>query len=194
MNKLAIAIFASGTGSNAVNLINYFKNHATVEVKVVMCNKSDAVVLEKAKNLGVEAVFMNNSIFEDATLLNEELQKRGIDWIILAGFLRKIPAQLIAVFQDRIINIHPSLLPKYGGKGMYGMHVHQAVVAAGEKKSGISIHLVNEEFDKGRILAQFETALDSNDTAETVAAKIHELEQRYFPQVVEQTLNQTINE
>lgn len=188
MNKVGIAIFASGTGSNAVNLINYFTNHAVIEVKSVFCNKVDAPVIEKARNLGIEACFFTNNDFANAGFMDAELKKRHIDWIILAGFLRKIPAQLIAFYPDRTINIHPSLLPHYGGKGMYGMHVHEAVIAAKELKSGISIHLVNEEFDKGRILAQFETKIESNDTPQSLALKIHDLEQLHFPVVVEQTI------
>ncbi len=188
MNKVSIAIFASGAGSNAVNLINHFANHPKIEVRTVFCNKADALVIKKAQDLGVEACCFSNQHFENAAFLTEELTKRNVIWIILAGFLRKIPEQLVASFPNRIINIHPSLLPKYGGKGMYGMHVHKAVIAANEQKSGITIHLIDEEFDKGRIIEQFETTIEPTDTAEDLAKKIHILEQEYFPVVVENTI------
>lgn len=189
MKKQLIAIFASGTGSNAVQLIEHFRNSERVEVKVLVCNKDDAPVVGKARDLGVEVLIMNNETFENGLTLLQELDYREISWIVLAGFLRKIPVNLINGFRDRIINIHPSLLPKFGGKGMYGMHVHRAVVEAGETQSGITIHLVNEEFDKGEILAQYTVDLTSEDTPEMVAQKVQQLEHQHFAYIVEQTIN-----
>lgn len=188
MNKKSIALFASGNGSNAINLIYFFQNHTQIEVKTLVCNKADAPIVEKAKALGVEVLIFTNEEFESGLTVLQELDYRAIDWIILAGFLRKIPVNIIRGYQNRIINIHPSLLPKYGGKGMYGKFVHQAVIEAKEGKSGISIHLVNEEFDKGELLAQFETEISPNDTFDSLAEKIQLLEHKHFPIIVEQTL------
>lgn len=191
MKTKSIAVFASGSGSNAENLIRFFKNHPTIRVELILTNKEDAPVVSKAKNLGVEVLCFSNEAFENGLTVLQELDYRAIDWIVLAGFLRKIPLNIIHGYPNRIINIHPSLLPKYGGKGMYGMHVHQAVIRAQESTSGITIHLVNEEFDKGEQLAQFETSIDSSDTPESLAVKIHELEQKHFPTIVEQTIQRT---
>jgi phosphoribosylglycinamide formyltransferase-1 len=188
MNKKSIALFASGNGTNAVNLIYFFQNHSQIEVKTLVCNKSDAPIVEKAKALGVEVLIFTNEEFESGLTVLQELDYRAIDWIILAGFLRKIPINIIRGYQNRIINIHPSLLPKYGGKGMYGKFVHEAVIQAKELKSGISIHLVNEEFDKGELLAQFETEITLNDTFDSLAEKIQLLEHKHFPIIVERTL------
>nr|WP_294859960.1 phosphoribosylglycinamide formyltransferase [uncultured Fluviicola sp.] len=188
MNKKSIALFASGNGSNAVNLIYFFQNHPQIEVKTLVCNKSDAPIVEKARALGVEVLIFTNEEFESGLTVLQELDYRAIDWIVLAGFLRKIPVNIIRGYQNRIINIHPSLLPKYGGKGMYGKFVHEAVIGAKELKSGISIHLVNEEFDKGELLAQFETEINPDDTFDSLAEKIQLLEHKHFPIIVEQTL------
>ena len=185
MNIQSIAVFASGTGSNAIRLIEHFAASSAISVELVVCNKPDAPVVEKARALGVEVLVMDNASFESGLTLLQELHYRHINWIVLAGFLRKIPVNIIRGFQDRIINIHPALLPKFGGKGMYGMYVHKAVVDACEPETGISIHLVNEEFDKGRLLAQFKVAVSENDTPESVAAKVQELEHRHFADVVE---------
>jgi phosphoribosylglycinamide formyltransferase 1 len=188
MNKTSIALFASGTGTNAVNLINHFKNNDVIEVALVVCNKADAPVVEKSKALGVEVLVVSNDEVENGLTLLQELDYRAIKWIILAGFLRKIPLNILRGYHNRIINVHPALLPKFGGQGMYGMNVHKAVVEACEMKSGISIHLVNEEFDKGELLAQFEVELLSDDTPEKVAEKVQVLEHRYFPEVVEKII------
>jgi phosphoribosylglycinamide formyltransferase-1 len=188
MKKHSVAVFASGNGTNAINLIQSFQANPEISIDLVLCNKSDAPVVEKSKALGVEVLIFSNEAFESGLTVLQELDYRGIEWIVLAGFLRKIPLNIIRGYQDHIINIHPSLLPDFGGKGMYGMHVHRAVVEAKAQKSGISIHLVNEEFDKGRILAQFETAISPNDTPEQVATKIHTLEQLHFPTIVAQTI------
>ncbi len=186
--KQNVAIFASGTGTNAVNLIRYFAQHPEVNVAVLVCNREQAPVVEKARALGVEVLLVSNDEVENGLTLLQELDYRAINWIVLAGFLRKIPVNLINGYQDHIINVHPALLPKFGGKGMYGNFVHTAVLEAKEEESGITIHLVNEEFDKGRILAQFATTIDENDTVETIAEKIHALEQKHFPETVEKTI------
>lgn len=188
MNKKSIALFASGNGSNAVNLIHFFQNHPQIEVKSLVCNKQEAPVVAKAESLGIEVLVFSNEEFESGLTVLQELDYRAIDWIVLAGFLRKIPVNIIRGYQNHIINIHPSLLPKYGGKGMYGKFVHEAVIGAKELKSGISIHLVNEEFDQGEILAQFETELALNDTSDSLAEKIQQLEHKHFPIIVEQTV------
>lgn len=188
MNSTAIALFASGNGSNALNLISYFKENDAIDVRVLVCNKADAPIVQKAKDLGIEVLLFDNESFENGLTVLQELDYREIEWIVLAGFLRKIPINMIRRFPNNIINIHPALLPKYGGKGMYGNNVHAAVLAAKEKESGISIHLVNEEFDSGEILAQFKVAVNELDTIETLAQKIHILEHENFPKVVEQTI------
>lgn len=191
MNNLAI--FASGSGTNAQNLIEYFnygKGSNTATVKAVICNKPGAYVLTRAEKLNVPSEVMNK---EELTTtpgrLLEFLKQLNIDYIILAGYLLKIPSELIAEYPNRIINIHPALLPSYGGKGMYGHHVHEAVVAAKEKESGITIHLVNEKYDNGRILFQARCEVAATDTPDDVAAKIHLLEQAHFPTAVETYIN-----
>lgn len=188
MNKTSIGIFASGTGSNAINLINYFKNHTSIEIGFVLSNKSDAPVLNSAKALGIETIYRTNEEVANGNFLVKLCQTHGIDWIILAGYLRLIPLQLIHNYENKIINLHPSLLPKYGGKGMHGTHVHKAVIEAKETESGITVHFVNEEFDKGRIIAQFRCSIDDKDTVETLEKKIHVLEQSYLPVVIEKTI------
>lgn len=179
-----IAILASGSGTNAENIIRYFEGHESIEVVKVLSNKPDAKVLERAKNLNISASSFNRAaIFESETLLNE-LQEIA-DFIILAGFLWKIPENLITAFPNRMINIHPALLPKYGGKGMYGMRVHEAVIANRENESGITIHFVNENYDEGAIIFQASVALEYPVTAEELASKIHELEYAHFPKIIE---------
>lgn len=193
MKAESVAVFASGNGSNALRLIDYFNaKNGPVSIDLLVCNKPDAPVVEKAREKGVEVLIVDNATVENGLTLLQELDYRAINWIVLAGFLRKIPLNMIHGFRDRIINIHPSLLPKFGGKGMYGMHVHKAVVAAGEKQTGISVHLVNEEFDKGRILAQFSVTLTENDTPETVAEKVQQLEHAHFAEVVEMAIMEQV--
>ena len=182
-----IAIFASGSGSNAENIIQYFKNHPTVIIDSVWSNKKDAFVLQRAKNLGVEAHFFTKEEFRGSDKMIKELQHRNIELIVLAGFLWLVPSQFIDAFT--IVNIHPALLPNYGGKGMYGSRVHESVVNSGEKQSGITIHLVNKEYDKGEHLLQVKCPVLTNDTPETLAARIHELEYTYFPKAIEDYLN-----
>lgn len=183
-----IAILASGEGSNAQNIIDYFKFSDTIKVKVIVSNNPQANVLNRAKKEGVPTICINRESFYNSNNLIEQLKKLEIDWIILAGFLWLIPEKLINAFPGKIINIHPALLPKYGGKGMYGMKVHEAVIHAKEKESGISIHLVNREYDKGEIISQHRCAIDISDTAQTLATKIHELEKEFFPKIIEQTI------
>jgi len=184
MQKKRIAIFASGTGSNAVNLIRFFESDDRVEVAFVLSNKSDAKVLESARNLGVEAMHFDNQKVADGSFLVSLCREHQVDWIVLAGYLRLIPAELIQAFDRKMINLHPSLLPNYGGKGMHGSNVHKAVIANGEPRSGITIHFVNEEFDKGEIIAQFHCRLTEEDTVESLEGKIRYLEQTYLPTVV----------
>lgn len=187
MNRMAI--FASGAGSNAENIIRYFNSRDIGwKVAVVVCNRPGAGVFERAARHDVPVELMPKADFNDPEKLLGVMDSYGVDAVVLAGFLLMIPTFLISRYQGRIINIHPSLLPKYGGRGMYGRHVHEAVVAAGERESGITIHLVNEECDGGRVLFRAATEVSSDDTPEDVEAKIHSLERRYYPAVVASTL------
>ena len=190
MKIQSIAIFASGTGSNALCLIEHFRTSESALVNLVVCNKSDAPVVQKVRDLGIEVLIFDNASFDSGLTLLQELDYREIDWIVLAGFLRKLPLNLVNGYPNRIINIHPSLLPKFGGKGMYGMYVHKAVIEAGEMETGISIHLVNEEFDKGEIIAQFSVPVTKTDTPESVALKVQQLEHEHFPYIVAQVIEQ----
>ena len=181
-----IAVFASGGGTNAENLI---KNLTKGKVCIVLCDRRDAYVLERAKKLNVPTVTFTRKELEAAgpeNRINSILKEYNIELIILAGFLLKIPAEMIARFPGRIINIHPALLPSFGGKGLYGHHVHKAVLEAGEKKSGITVHLVDEQYDHGQHLFQARCTVDENETPETLAGKIHLLEQTHFPAVVDE--------
>ncbi len=164
--------------------MEHFLNSEKGTIALVASNKKDAYVLERAKKFKVPTFTFTRKEMEAGILL-KKLKEEKIDWVILAGFLLKIPVELIRAFPDRMVNIHPALLPKYGGKGMYGSHVHEAVKAAGEKETGITIHLVNENYDEGKIVFQAHTALDELDTPDSIAAKVHELEHRYFPEVIE---------
>jgi len=185
MNSIPhIAIFASGSGSNAQRLAEYFAGTGKAEISAIYCNNPHAFVLERAGLLGLPAVLFNRDTFYYKTLILEDLKTREVNWIILAGFLWLIPDYILKAFPQRIINIHPALLPAYGGKGMYGAKVHEAVITAGEKQSGITIHYVNEQYDKGDIIFQATCQVHPADTPEKLAAKIHELEYEYFPQVV----------
>ncbi|WP_258102706.1 phosphoribosylglycinamide formyltransferase [Marinoscillum sp. MHG1-6] len=182
-----IAIFASGSGSNAERIIKEFEG-TLLKPCVVFCNKPNAFVLERSKKLGVPAVVFNREEFSSENFL-DKLSAFKIDFIVLAGFLWKVPEYLIKAYPNKIINIHPALLPKYGGKGMYGSHVHEAVVANGEQETGITIHLVNENYDEGRHIFQAKCPVTPNDTPETVASKIHELEYEHFPAVIAQYIS-----
>ena len=183
--KPKIVIFASGNGTNAENIIKYFQATETAEVVQVLSNKKDAKVLARAEALNVAAESFSKSDLWDPEIIGKKLAEIDPDLIVLAGFLLKIPEYMVADFPDKIINIHPALLPAYGGKGMYGMHVHRAVVENGESQSGITIHYVNEHYDEGGIIFQAKTRLTPEDSPEDVAAKIHKLEYEHFPQVLE---------
>jgi len=182
-----IAIFASGSGSNAEQLIKYFLD-STVNVGMVVTNKSNAGVVKKAKALGVEVKCFSTAQFMEPKGIIDLLKSRKIDLIVLAGFLLKINAEFIDAFPERIINLHPSLLPKYGGKGMYGRYVHEAVLANQEKRSGISIHLVNEKFDEGRLLEQHAVELVASDNLASLTSKVQLLEHQFFPKAIESYL------
>jgi phosphoribosylglycinamide formyltransferase-1 len=183
-----IAIFASGSGTNAENIIKYFKNQSEIKVELVFTNKTDAYVIERAKNLNVDYHIFNRYEFYETNDVLKVLLAKNIDFIILAGFLWLIPANLISNFHNRIINIHPALLPKYGGKGMYGMKVHEAVIQNKEPESGISIHYVNEKYDEGELIFQAKCSINPDDTPESLANMIHALEYKYFPEVIEKTI------
>ena len=188
MEKIKLAIFASGSGSNAKNIIQHFKDHLSIEIEFVLSNKSDAPIVFWCNENNIETVILDNEKVDDGNLLNSICKERAINFIILAGYLRKIPAELIHAFENKMINIHPSLLPKFGGKGMYGNHVHKAVKEANESQTGITIHYVNENFDEGKYIAQFYTEIIASDTIEDIQTKIHSLEQKYFPLVIEKTI------
>jgi len=188
MKKKNIAIFASGEGTNAQNIFDYFKDKKTIKVALVVSNKSTANVLNRAKTSTIPTLTINKEDFYETNKTIEQLTNYAIDVIILAGFLWIIPESLIKAFPNKIINIHPALLPKFGGKGMYGTNVHKAVIIAKEKESGISIHYVNEKYDEGKIIAQFKCPISENETSETLAKKIHALEHENYPKVIEQLL------
>lgn len=184
---IRLAVFVSGNGTNLENIINYFHDDKAVEVSVVVSNREDAYALQRAKNHGIPSVVISRKQFaeEPETVLSAV---KDCDYIILAGFLVRVPDYLIELYPNRIINIHPALLPKYGGKGMFGHHIHEAVKAAGEKETGITIHFVNNELDAGEHIAQYRVALTDDDTPDTIAEKIHVLEQAHFPEVIEKVI------
>lgn len=187
MNRKAkIVIFASGGGSNAEEIIKYFQGNPFIEVVLVLSNNPEAYVLERARKFGIETRVFNKPQFKDPGTLLGLLETKQVSHIVLAGFLWLIPEYLINAFPERIINIHPALLPKYGGKGMYGMKVHQAVRESNEKETGITIHLVNKKYDEGRILFQERCNVESGDTPEQIARKVHILEYKFYPKIIEQ--------
>ena len=183
-----IAIFASGEGTNAQTIIDYFKSSQQVKIALVVSNKSTANVLNRAKNNNIPTLIIDKHSFSETTQVIDCLKIANIDLIVLAGFLWMIPENLIKAFPNKIVNIHPALLPKFGGKGMFGMNVHNAVIAAKEKESGISIHFVNEHYDEGKIISQHACSISENDSAESLAEKIHALEHAFFPKVIERLL------
>lgn len=191
MQKIRIAIFVSGSGTNCENLIRYFAGSEQVECALVVSNKADAYALVRAQRLGIETAVMPKPQLNDEQLMMSLMREHAIDFIVLAGFLPLIPCFLIDAYPRRIINIHPALLPKYGGKGMWGHHVHEAVKAAGETETGMTVHYVTPVCDSGEIIAQYRTALSPDDTAEDIAEKEHQLEMQYFPQVVADVLRDT---
>ncbi len=183
-----IAIFASGAGSNARKIIEYFENKGLrIKISLIVCNVAGAGVLEIAKEKGIPSLIINKTDFS-ATGYVDSLQNADINFIVLAGFLWKVPEVLVRAYPKAIINIHPALLPKYGGKGMYGARVHEAVIAAKEKESGITIHWVNEHYDEGAIIFQAKCSIDASDTADTLANKIHTLEHAHFAPTIEKLL------
>lgn len=182
-----ISIWASGSGTNAENIILKFKNHSFIKVKMIVTNNPDAGVIQRADKLRKTVhIIPKNVLYEKADRVIELLQEEQIDLIVLAGFLLKVPEKIIQHFPNRIINIHPALLPKYGGKGFYGDKVHRAVLENKEKESGITIHYVNEEYDAGQIILQVKCPVNPDDTIESLAKKIHQLEYEYYPKVIEQ--------
>ena len=182
--SLKIALFASGSGSNAENIINYFSESTDFTFPVIISNKSDAFVHERAKKLGIHSYTFSREEFSTGENILALLKQENIDCIVLAGFLLRIPQALIEVFPHKIINIHPALLPKYGGKGMYGMRVHEAVAESGDRESGISIHYVNGHYDEGNIIFQAKCPVLPTDTPEMIAEKVHQLEYEHFPKVI----------
>jgi phosphoribosylglycinamide formyltransferase-1 len=183
-----IAIFASGSGTNAEAIIRYFKNKGRHKVSLIVCNNPGAFVLKRAADHSIPHLLITKTDFSEDSLL-AALKRYHIDFIVLAGFLWKIPDFLLKEFPDCVVNIHPALLPLYGGKGMYGMRIHQAVLEAKDKESGITIHYVNEHYDEGRIIFQKKCPVDAKDTPESLAEKIHALEHEYYPPVIEEVLN-----
>jgi phosphoribosylglycinamide formyltransferase-1 len=186
---IRIAVFASGNGSNFKCIAEDFAGKKDFEIAVLYSNRTDAFALERASKLGIPSVVFNRNQFYNTSDILNDLHARRINWIVLAGFLWLVPETILRAYKNRIVNIHPALLPKYGGKGMYGMRVHEAVVAAGDKESGITIHLVNEHYDEGQIVFQAHCPVLPGDTAEDIARKIHLLEYEHFPRVIEELLH-----
>lgn len=184
-----LVLFASGNGSNVQRIAEYFAPRPDVTIRKVYCNKPGAYVLERAKNMHIETTVFNREDFYRSTRVLDELNSDRPDLIVLAGFLWLIPAAILNRFRDRIINIHPALLPKYGGKGMYGEHVHKAVINSGDAESGITIHYVNEHYDEGTIIFQARCSVLPDDTPETLASRIHALEYRHYPEVIDRLLS-----
>jgi phosphoribosylglycinamide formyltransferase-1 len=191
MRKVNIAIFASGGGTNCENIIRFFKDSEEVCTALVVSNKAEAPVLRKALKLGVPVQVVTKAELNDETVMMPLLQQYAIDFIVLAGFLPLVPDYLVEAYPRRIVNIHPSLLPKFGGKGMWGHHVHEAVKAAGETETGMTVHWVTPVCDGGDIIAQYRVALSPEDSAEVISEKEHVLEMKYFPLVILRVLNET---
>ena len=183
-----IAILASGNGSNAQKIAEYFADNNEINIALILSNRKDAYVLERADKLNIPAFTFNRADFYETEYVLDKLKGFKIDFIVLAGFLWLLPDYLLKNYSYRIINIHPALLPKYGGKGMYGMKVHEAVRESGDTESGISIHYVNEKYDEGEIIFQAKVTIEENDTPEDIANKIHALEYEHFPRVIEEVL------
>ncbi len=186
--KKRIAILASGAGSNTQRIIEYFKENVRADVVLVGCNNPGALVLKKAAGLGVSSFVFNKGSLTSLSVVLDKLLAERIDLVVLAGFLLKVPESLIQAFPNRIINVHPALLPKFGGKGMYGKRVHQAVIEAREKESGITVHYVNECYDEGATIFQAKCVVNEHDNAETLAKKIHALEYEYFAKIIDQII------
>ena len=183
-----IAIFASGSGTNAQKIMEYFNNHPSIKVRLVLSNKGDAPVLLRAANFMVPTYVFDREIFYNTDSVPNKLKENEISWIVLAGFMWLVPENILKYFENKIINIHPALLPKFGGKGMYGMKVHEAVVRAMEAESGITIHFANAHYDEGNVIFQAKCNLATHETAESLAEKIHHLEHTHYPKVIEKVL------
>jgi phosphoribosylglycinamide formyltransferase 1 len=186
-----IAIFASGSGTNAQRIAEYFRNSDTVNISLILSNKPDAFVLKRAEKLGIPTTVFNRKDFYESGLVFEILKEYRIDFIILAGFLWFVPDNILKAFPRRIINIHPALLPKHGGKGMYGEKVHQAVIESGDSRTGITIHFVNDHYDEGEIIFQDSFEVQPGDTPDSIALKVHQLEYLHFPRIIENVIKLT---
>ncbi|MFO7613692.1 MAG: phosphoribosylglycinamide formyltransferase [Bacteroidales bacterium] len=184
-----IAIFASGSGSNAQQITEYFRSHPDIRVRLILSNNPDAYVLKRADNMGIPSYLFNREELYNSKTVLKVLQDHEISFIVLAGFLWLVPDYLLKAYSGRIVNIHPALLPKFGGKGMYGEKVHEAVIQSGEKRTGISIHFVNERYDEGEIIFQESFEIKPDDTPESIAERVHSLEYRHFPEVIESVIN-----
>lgn len=185
-----IAILASGSGTNAENIIRYFDRKGSARVELVLSNRQHAFVLERAKGLGVPCAWFGKSDWENGEAVLAALREHDIDFVVLAGFLARVPDNVLHAYPNRMINIHPSLLPKFGGKGMYGDRVHEAVIAAGERESGITIHYTNERYDEGAVICQVTCPVLPDDTPDSLAQRIHRLEYEHYPQVIERLLEE----
>ena len=185
-----VALFASGSGSNVQNISEYFQSNPHVEINLVLSNNPNAYVLERAKKLGIPTHVFTRDTFYNTREVVKILEEAQTDFIVLAGFLWLVPQNLIHAFPNRIINIHPALLPKYGGKGMYGSKVHEAVILNGEKESGITIHYVNKHYDKGSVIFQARCTVNPDDSPESLAKKVHQLEYEHYPKIIEQLVMQ----
>jgi phosphoribosylglycinamide formyltransferase-1 len=187
-----IAIFASGNGSNAENIVNYFSTNKEIKVAMIISNRSDAYVHVRANKLGIPSFTFNKSDFDDGSVVLNKMAEYEIGFIVLAGFLLKVPQSIMDTFPNRIINIHPALLPKYGGKGMYGDNVHNSVKNAGEVETGITIHYINENYDEGDIIFQAKCDVSDSDSPNDIANKVHLLEQEHFPKIIEETVKNNL--
>lgn len=192
MMKFKIAVFASGNGTNAEQIFNYFRQHPTIEVVLLLSNNPQAFALERAKKYNIPAITFTRQQFRETQLILNHLVNHQVTHIVLAGFMWLIPHYLITSFATRIINIHPALLPKFGGKGMYGINVHEAVKAMGETETGITIHEVNEKYDEGKILFQAKCTVDVADTPQQIANKVHALEYQHFPAVIDRWITSAL--
>ena len=188
-NHKKVVLFASGSGSNVQKICQYFQNHATIKVVQLYCNNPKALVLEKVKALEIDSTLFTKKELLDSDVILEKLISVDPDLIVLAGFLLKLPKKITKNFSNKIINIHPALLPKFGGKGMYGINIHNAVIREKEKKTGISIHYVNEKYDEGANIFQKEILIKKTDTSETLSKRVLKLEHEYFSKIIEKTLN-----
>jgi phosphoribosylglycinamide formyltransferase-1 len=186
-----IAIFASGNGTNAQRISEYFFNSDKINISLILSNKKDAYVLERAKKMHISSFLFNKKELNDTNIVIKKLKEYKIDFIVLAGFMIKIPENILKIYANKIINIHPALLPKYGGKGMYGLNVHKAVINAKETETGITIHIVDDNYDKGKIIFQAKCRVDNNDTPESLANKVHLLEYEFYPKMIKKIVCNT---